>query len=235
VANFVRDGIALDIPEAQLSLLKSCFDKADNELIRLQDKINDFAEVIVGEKKYLADSQVASEFKLTLSKLEAVTKDCADLKLEAKAKTEEVESLKIQLDSLSAKSEALELELQGLKSNNSNEAFEKRLSERRDLERVVFRLLDQDESELVNLSDRQLKEALIVKRYNYDTASLATKTDDAISAIFEVASMESTKDSAKGKTNFPQIKSLEATNYDVAIAEYVKDIENAYKTGLKGA
>lgn len=234
MANFVRDGIALDIPEAQLSLLKSCFDKADNELIRLQDKINDFSEIVIGEKKYLADGQVVSELKSALAKLEAVTQDCADLKLEAKTKTEEVESLKTQLDSLSAKSEALELELQGLKSCNSNEVFEKRLSERRNLERIVFGLLDAEESDLIKLSDRQLKEALIVKRYNYDAASLAAKTDDAITAIFEVAAMESNKDSAKEKTNFPQIKSVEATNYDAAIAEYIKDIENAYKTGLKG-
>ena len=230
----MRDGIALDIPEAQLSLLKSCFDKADNELIRLQDKINDFAEITINEKKYLADSYIAAEYKLANTKLEKLTKDYDDLDADNKVKSEEIESLKAQLDSLSAKSEALELELQGLKSSVSNDVLEKRLSERRNLERIVFHLLDQEESELIKLSDRQLKEALIVKRYNYDAASLAAKTDDAISVIFEVAAMESNKDSAKEKTSLPQIKSVETSNYDSAIAEYVKEIENAYKIGLKG-
>lgn len=254
MANFVRDGIAMEIPEAQLSLIKTCFDKADEKIASLNDKLESLGKVKLKRRKYLADSKV----------IELLDKLSRDLRnLAKKGNTEDsmveeeydiaineeefngddlyaqLEEIQSQMAELAAREEALLKELEVAKDEEENEdelekIIEDRVRDRRELERKVFKLLDAPEDELVTKSDRQLKEQLITQRYNFDANYLSNKTNEEVNAMFEIAAMQSTNADKTVKQAFNAPVQIDSRNaLSAAYSEHIASVKDAWKTLIK--
>jgi hypothetical protein len=241
MANFVRDGVALDIPESQLALLKISFDKADKKTEELQEKLDGLETITLDGKKYLADSFVSTKVCELTNKVSELTSyidgkvvldELQDKKAAATqdAKDTELTELRGQVEQLQAKEEALLKEIEA-KSSGITDSIDERVFQRRKLERQVFPLLDAQEEVLEKMSDRQLKEEVITKRYGDSIESLSTRSNDAINAMFEIAVKHSHSDSAKEKVALPTAITANdsANSWEAAQREYIESIENAHK------
>lgn len=238
MANFVRDGVALDVPESQLALLKISFDKADSKITELQGKLDGLETITLDGKKYLADSCVSTKVCELTNKVNELTNQIE--KLEQKETTvqdsidsetqKELTELRGQVEQLQAKEEALLKEIEA-KSSAITDSIDERVSQRRKLERQVFPLLDAQEEVLEKMSDRRLKEEVITARYGDSIESLSTRSDDAINAMFEIAVKHSQSDSAKEKVALPTAVATNdrADSWEAAQREYIESIENAHK------
>lgn len=241
MANFVRDGVALDVPESQLALLKISFDKADSKIAELQGKLDGLETITLDGKKYLADSFVSTKVCELTNKVNELTSyidgkvvldEMQDKKAAATqdAKDAELTELRGQVEQLQAKEEALLKEIEA-KSAAITDSIDERVSQRRKLERQVFPLLDAQEEVLEKMSDRRLKEEVITSRYGDSIESLSTRSDDAINAMFEIAVKHSQSDSAKEKVALPTAVATNdrADSWEAAQREYIESIENAHK------
>jgi hypothetical protein len=241
MANFVRDGVALDVPESQLALLKISFDKADKKIEELQGKLDGLETITLDGKKYLADSFVSTKVYELTNKVSELTSyvdgkvvldELQDKKAAATqdAKDAELTELRGQVEQLQAKEEALLKEIEA-KSSAITDSIDERVSQRRKLERQVFPLLDAQEEVLEKMSDRRLKEEVITSRYGESIESLITRSDDAINAMFEIAVKHSQSDSAKEKVALPTVVATNdrADSWEAAQREYIESIENAHK------
>lgn len=238
MANFVRDGVALDVPESQLALLKISFDKADSKITELQGKLDGLETITLDGKKYLADSCVSTKVCELTNKVNELTNQIE--KLEQKETTvqdsidsetqKELIELRGQVEQLQAKEEALLKEIEA-KSAAITDSIDERVSQRRKLERQVFPLLDAQDEVLEKMSDRRLKEEVITARYGDSIESLGTRSDDAINAMFEIAVKHSQSDSAKEKIALPTAVATNdrADSWEAAQREYIESIENAHK------
>ena len=231
MANFVRDGVALDIPEAQLSLLKLSFDKADNKINELQAKLDALETITLNNKKYLADSTVIEKISELLKEAEAQSAEMATKDVDTSALESEISTLRMQIEELRAKEEALVKELEAASANSSETMIADRVAQRRKLERQVFPLLDAQEEVLEKMSDRRLKEEVITARYGDSLEALATRSDDAINAMFEIAVKHSQSDAAKDKVTLPSTVAVQDSGSTLSMAqkEYVQSVENAHK------
>jgi hypothetical protein len=231
MANFVRDGVALDIPEAQLSLLKLSFDKADSKINELEGKLGALETITLDGKKYLTDSFVSQKVCELTKQVEALTNDVLTKDAAISTKEKELGDLRAQIEGLEAKEEALAKELESAKATMTDSIISERVAQRRKLERQVFPLLDAQEDVLEAMSDRRLKEEVITARYGDSLDTLATRSDDAINAMFEIAVKHSQSDSAKEKANLPNAVATRdsASSLEAAQKEYVASIENAHK------
>ena len=238
MANFVRDGVALDVPESQLALLKISFDKADSKITELQGKLDQLETITLDGKKYLVDSIVSTKVCELTNKVNELTNQIE--KLEQKETTiqdsidsetqKELTELRGQVEQLQAKEEALLKEIE-TKSSAITDSIDERVYQRRKLERQVFPLLDAQEEVLEKMSDRRLKEEVITTRYGDSIESLSTRSDDAINAMFEIAVKHSQSDSAKEKVALPTVVATNdrADSWEAAQREYIESIENAHK------
>lgn len=245
MANFVRDGIAMDIPDAQLALLKACFDKADEQNQKLEDRINALSKVKIGRKEYLADNQILELLSRVGKMVSGMSgKDDKNYDIDANVSDDlmsDLEMLQSQIAELKAKEEALlkELEMAQADKSNLKDQVNREVKDRRDLERKVFKLLDMAEPEMEQLSNRELKEALIIQRYSklpngYTRESLQEKSEQQIDAMFEVATFESNLDSQAAKAApIPEPVVKDAAN---SLAEAYQqqrfELENAWKQAL---
>jgi hypothetical protein len=245
MANFVRDGVALDVPESQLALLKISFDKADNKITELQGKLDGLETITLDGKKYLADSFVSAKICELTNKICELTsyidgkvvldelqnkQAVAELVSKDSETQKELTELRGQVDRLQAKEEALLKELEA-KSSAITDSIEERVTRRRKLERQVFPLLDAQEEVLEKMSDRRLKEEVITSRYSDSIESLSTRSDEAIDAMFEIAVKHSQSDSVKEKVILPNTVATNDSANSLAAAqrEYIESIENAHK------
>ena len=239
MANFVRDGVAVDVPESQLALLKISFDKADSKITELQGKLDGLETITLDGKKYLADSLVSTKVCELTNKVNELTNQLE--KLEQKKEMavadsidtdtqKELSDLRGQVEQLQAKEEALLKEIES-KSSVLTDSIDERVFQRRKLERQVFPLLDAQEEVLEKMSDRSLKEEVIIARYGDSIESLSTRSDDAINAMFEIAVKHSQSDSAKEKVALPTVVATNdrADSLEAAQREYIESIENAHK------
>jgi hypothetical protein len=234
MANFVRDGIALQIPDEQLSLLKMSFDKADEAVIKLQNQIDSLDTYTVNDKKYLADASVITKLKETEKAFETYKSEYTVDKAQSDKLNKEIDVLRKSVDELTAKDEALVKEMETVQAQFSEQVVADRVIQRRKLERQIFPLLDSAEEKLEGLSDRQLKEALISERYGESTKDLAGRSDEAIDAMFEIACKHSINDAAKNKTTpLRPINQDRANEAEQARQEYIESIENAHKLAFK--
>jgi cob(I)alamin adenosyltransferase len=236
MANFVRDGIVMDIPEAQLALLKQGFDKADEAIIKLQKQLDSLDSFSVNDKKYLADAAVIAEIKAIQKAFDTYKAEYTIDQAQSDKLKAEITKLNKSVDELTAKEEALTKEMVAVQDRFSEEVVAERVIQRRKLERQVFPLLDCAEEKLEVLSDRQLKEALITDRYEHSPEDLSTRTDDAIDAMFEIACKHSIKDIAVNKkAGLHPVNQSSKSNNDAEKArqEYTEAIENAYKLAFK--
>ena len=215
MANFVRDGIALQIPETALSLIKTCFDNDDAKIESLELKL---------------DSLNKSLGTITLDGIEyKAEKPLINL-------VKEQQNVKAQLDSLTAKNEALTAELEKLRLDSSEDTIAKRIAARRELERRVFPVLDAEESELAKASDRRLKEMVVAARYpeKFSLDSLASKSDEAVDGMFEIAIANSNpKTSADRQRETLDSLNMQTDSLTEAYKAYVNDTDTAYLTLLK--
>lgn len=234
MANFVRDGIALQIPDEQLSLLKMSFDKADEAVIKLQNQLDSLESYIVNDKKYLADASVVAELKATQKAFDLYKSEYTVDKAQSDRLNKDIDILRKSVDELTAKEEALVKEMQTVQDKFSEQVVADRVIQRRKLERQIFPLLDTAEEKLEVLSDRQLKEALISDRYGESAKDLSARSDEAIDAMFEIACKHSLNDSSKNKTApLRPINQDRANEADKARQEYIESIENAHKLAFK--
>lgn len=236
MANFVRDGVALEIPESQLALLKFSFDKADNKITELQGKLDGLETITLDGKKYLADSFLSTKICELTNKVDELTsyiEKTQKLSIQDSKDTEtqkELTELRGQVEQLQAKEEALLKEITAA-SSVMNDSIEERVFQRRKLERQVFPILDAQDEVLEQMSDRRLKEAVITSRYGDSAESLANRSEEAINAMFDVAVRHSQTDSAKTKTSLPETVPVADRLSDLAAAqqEYINSIENAHR------
>jgi hypothetical protein len=239
MANFVRDGVALDVPESQLALLKISFDKADSKITELQGKLDNLETITLDGKKYLADSCVStkvceltnkvSEYESYIEGMKVLNPIIQDSKTADIQK--ELDDLRVQVEQLQAREEALVKELESASATMADSIIADRVAQRRKLERQVFPLLDAQEEELEKMSDRRLKEEVITARYGDSLESLSVRSDDAINAMFEIAVKHSQSDSAKEKVILPNTVATNDSANSLAAAqrEYIESIENAHK------
>ncbi len=238
MANFVRDCVALDVPESQLALLKISFDKADSKITELQGKLDGLETITLDGKKYLADSFVSTKVCELTNKINELTNQLEKLEQEKTTVQDSINSdtqkeltaLRGQVEKLQAKEEALLKEIEA-KSAAITDSIQERVSQRRKLERQVFPLLDAQEEVLEKMSDRRLKEEVITKRYGDSIDSLSTRSDDAINAMFEIAVKHSQSDSAKEKVALPTVVATNdrADSWEAAQRKYIESIEKAHK------
>ena len=231
MANFVRDGVALDIPEAQLSLLKLSFDKADSKISELQGKLDNLETITLDGKKYLADVSVSTKICELTKQVDKLTNDMKIKDMGMSDKEKELGDLRAQIEGLQAKEEALVKELESASASMNDSAIADRVAQRRKLERQVFPILDAKDEVLEKMSDRQLKEEVISSRYGDSVESLASRSDDAVNAMFEIAVKHSQADSAKTKTALPETAPTQdgVSDLEAARKEYISSIENAHK------
>jgi hypothetical protein len=231
MANFVRDGVALDIPEAQLSLLKLSFDKADNKINELQGKLDNLEIITLDGKKYLADVSVSTKVSELTKQVDDLTNDMKIKGMKMSDQEKELGDLRMQIESLLAKEEALVKELESASATMTDSVIADRVAQRRKLERQVFPILDAQDEVLEKMSDRQLKEEVISSRYGDSVESLASRSDDAVNAMFEIAVKHSQSDSAKSKTVLPETVLTQdgVSDLEAARKEYIASIENAHK------
>lgn len=240
MANFVRDGVALDVPESQLALLKISFDKADSKITELQGKLDNLETITLDGKKYLADSCVSTKVCELTNKISELTNCIAEMKVSQSTiqqdsstsdTQKELDDLRVQVEQLQAREEALVKELESASATMTDSIIADRVAQRRKLERQVFPLLDAQEEELEKMSDRRLKEEVINSRYGGSLESLSVRSDDAINAMFEIAVKHSQSDSAKEKVILPNtVATNDSANSLVAAQrEYIESIENAHK------
>ena len=236
MANFVRDGVALDVPESQLALLKISFDKADSKITELQGKLDGLETITLDGKKYLADSCVSTKVCELTNKINELTNCIAEMKVSQSTiqqdsstsdTQKELDDLRVQVEQLQAREEALVKELESASATMTDSMIADRVAQRRKLERQVFPLLDAQEEELEKMSDRRLKEEVINSRYGDSLESLSVRSDDAINAMFEIA----VKHSAKEKVILPNTVATNDSANLLAAAqrEYIESIENAHK------
>ena len=236
MANFVRDGVALDVPESQLALLKISFDKADSKITELQGKLDGLETITLDGKKYLADSCVSTKVCELTNKINELTNCIAEMKVSQSTiqqdsstsdTQKELDDLRVQVEQLQAREEALVKELESASATMTDSIIADRVAQRRKLERQVFPLLDAQEEELEKMSDRRLKEEVINSRYGDSLESLSVRSDDAINAMFEIA----VKHSAKEKVILPNTVATNDSANLLAAAqrEYIESIENAHK------
>lgn len=234
MANFVRENVAMQIPDEQLSLLKMSFDKADEQIVKLQTQIDSLDSYTVNDKRYLADSSVIAELKATQKAFETYKAEYTVDKAQCDKLNKDIDALRKSVDELTAKDEALVKEMQTVQTQFSEQVVADRVIQRRKLERQIFPLLDCAEEKLEGLSDRQLKEALISDRYGESTKDLAERSDEAIDAMFEIACKHSINDAAKNKTTLLRpINQDRASDAERARQEYIESIENAHKLAFK--
>jgi hypothetical protein len=240
MANFVRDGVALDVPESQLALLKISFDKADSKITELQGKLDNLETITLDGKKYLADSYVSTKVCELTNKVSELTNCIAEMKVSQSTiqqdsstsdTQKELDDLRVQVEQLQAREEALVKELESASATMTDSIIADRVAQRRKLERQVFPLLDAQEEELEKMSDRRLKEEVITARYGDSLESLSVRSDDAINAMFEIAVKHSQSDSAKEKVILPNTVTTNDSANSLAAAqrEYIESIENAHK------
>lgn len=240
MANFVRDGVALDVPESQLALLKISFDKADSKITELQGKLDNLETITLDGKKYLADSYVSTKVCELTNKVSELTNCIAEMKVSQSTiqqdsstsdTQKELDDLRVQVEQLQAREEALVKELESASATMTDSIIADRVAQRRKLERQVFPLLDAQEEELEKMSDRRLKEEVINFRYGDSLESLSVRSDDAINAMFEIAVKHSQSDSAKEKVILPNTVTTNDSANSLAAAqrEYIQSIENAHK------
>ena len=232
MANFVRENVAMQIPDEQLSLLKMSFDKADEQIVKLQTQLDSLDSYTVNDKRYLADASVIAELKATQKAFEAYKAEYTIDKAQSDKLNKEIDGLRKSVDELTAKDEALVKEMQAVQAKFSEQVVTDRVIQRRKLERQIFPLLDSAEEKLEVLNDRQLKEALISERYGESTESLANRTDDAIDAMFEIACKHSIKDATNNKTAPLRPINRDKSDADEAQREYIKSIEDAHKSAF---
>lgn len=257
MANFVRNSIGkkgsvvMDVPEPALTLLKACFDEADDKLEdtqaqlnevnsklqTTQARLNDLKEVKYKKNKYLVDNAILDLLSKVGKMVAGMSgKDISEYEdgeeVVGDSLISELESLQSQIAELKAKEEALMQELELSKTTNQEDMIAQRVKDRRELERKVFKLLDMSEESMIAMGDRQLKEALIKQRYHYTNDTLQNKSNEAINAMFEIATLQSTSDSHR----IPLIpESRIVDNSDVsgvlraAYAEHTKQVQNAWQ------
>lgn len=210
--NFVRDGIAIDIPNDALALLKSCFDKDDAKIEALQSELDTFKKSI---KTINIDGD---DFKAEGAVIKAI---------------EESKKIAQEKEALEAKVEALLAEVDQLRKDSSDEIIKQKLAERRALEKIATQVLPTENTDsFADMSDRELKETIITKRFDITLDSLQSKSDDAISAMVELASTLGGK--TKSTQDMKEVKSSDwqGDSLTKAIAEQAEAISNAWQKTL---
>ena len=241
MANFVRDNIVLDIPDAQLSLLKTCFDKADDKIMELSEKIDSMSVIKLGRKKYLADSGVLDFLAKAVETLRQATgnlkakksndQDEVDNEVTGDELLAEINRVATQIAELKAKQEVLvkELEKQQQEQENVKSVIAERVKDRRQLERKILKLLDMSEDEIDEKSSRELKEELLVQRYGYTLEQLATKTDEEINAMFEIATLQAEMEKTPKQLLEPIQQDRSESEIELAYKQYTAQVKDAWQ------
>jgi outer membrane murein-binding lipoprotein Lpp len=157
--------------------------------------------------------------------LDILTIDLAENKKKYDTSATLVNELNNKIDELNGQIETLQSELKKRSDNADSRAY---IKTRRQLERVVCSHLDSlSDEDLDELTDRQLQETLITA--NYDFQDLGSRSDEVISAMFDMAVKYSSKKNFKGQLD--SISHLKRNDAQETVN--IEDLMNAKRT-LRG-